>query len=452
MAFFAGKIAEQDVLREAAKSANNPEGVEAATAEIENYKKRLLAVLKIQKWVVDPARFPIKPTQKKFLDEADKKSSEIQMAEDLLKKLIEEGQGRSAAASSLWRKIKFNAEELKESLLSAIDDFSRTQIEPMEDKPDSDGTLGGTTSNGGISIPSTLNGGSGTPLVTSVGVQGAGSGVAPIVTRPVSISGTGSFIPAPSVDPTSQDSVGGDGGNGGQNDVNSGPKLDALLRRNYDGLGVDLKGCVDQFGLDEAYPCAIRQGTPECKRTTCSNQQMEQEFKRLRDYFVAKKESEMASCMRSHFLKKAKVYGLTRDQVAKKIKALKVRISRAKATAQTAKALKLQAELRKYQFRYNSKDYFKTSGCKTLARHLQCKLAAIWSVQDRLSYRTRKPDLVKKELFGKLPAAQQNACFDRVILGRELGAASESSPRGYGLDASVGGGPGGPDTAAEGVE
>jgi hypothetical protein len=428
VAFFAGKIAEQDAMREAARNANNLDGVQAATAEIESYQKRLWAILKIQKWLVDPSGISIQPTQKKFLDEARKKSSEIQLAEDLLKKLIEEGQGRSAAASSLWRKIKSNAEDLKDSLVSAIEDFT------PEMNPDNGGDLlVGPTSP--IDIPVR-------PSTGGTGVQGTGSGeTVPVRTNPVSISGTdagGVDLNVPSR--TSRPPVlnPGELAQGEVNDEVEDQTRDRVrddLKLNLTGMGQDLRGCVDQFGLEKAYPCAIRKSTTECKRTTCSNQKMEAEFVKLRDDFFARKERELASCGKSHFLKNAKVYGKTRDQVAKIIKTLKARISRAKATRQTAKVLKLQADLRKYQFRYNSKDYFATTACKTLARGLQCQLASIWSVQDRLSYRKRNPLLVKKALFGKLPRAQQqNACFNEVILGIPLEATARVTPRSQGIE------------------
>ncbi len=414
MRYFEGKLAEQDAIRKVAQDANDQDRVKTATTEIENFKKQIVAISKIQKWLVDPSGVQVTATQKIFLDRTGKRSSEIQLAEAELKKLTDAGQGRSEAALALWRKIKFYAEELKENLLLAIDDFAQ------ESSRDEGSILGGTTSiGGGVSGPTSAPG---------VTVPGAGSGVVvPGRTTSVAISGPESVsvdVPVlPSsggasvslqFEPMSEDS--------GDDTPEVRPRVkDDILNLNRAGLGKDLLGCVDQFGWDKAYPCSIRKSQTDCKRTTCSNQQMEAEFERLRTYFVTHKEKEMASCGKSHFLKKAKVYGMTREQVAKKIKALKARIGRASRTGQAAKVLSLQAELRKYQFRYHSKDYFESKPCKTIARDLQCKLAAIWSVQDRLSYRKRKPELVKRDLFGKLPPAQQNACFSQVIQGKGVG-------------------------------
>jgi hypothetical protein len=203
---------------------------------------------------------------------------------------------------------------------------------------------------------------------------------------------------------------------------------DKLDLQSLDG---EMASCVNEGSV--SYPCPIKISSTPCKRSTCSNPELDKKERELWRVFVElKKSAEFKRCAESDFTKKARIEERTRRQLAIKIVALEKRIKKLDSDGSAELAKKLRIELKSYQLRYHAKEFFSPGNCQKIARDLQCNLVAIWNVQDRLSYRKRWPWLVKRDLFPKLPPNQQDACFDEVILGNSkvTGSAAPSSNTG----------------------
>jgi hypothetical protein len=175
-------------------------------------------------------------------------------------------------------------------------------------------------------------------------------------------------------------------------------------------LDKEMTQCLKEFG-PSIYLCPIR-SDKECGKTTCSNNQLRNELKLSGDQFKEQKSDMKEVGCTGRFLEaNKKIKGLTRAELHRKILRLRVKLKRSPGDA------KLVTELKWREFDYHSPDYFSKSTCRDTARVLQCRYLQIQSAKERLGFRIRKHEWVKRDLFGTLPLEKQNACFDRVILG-----------------------------------
>lgn len=159
------------------------------------------------------------------------------------------------------------------------------------------------------------------------------------------------------------------------------------------------------------YICPIR-SDKECGKTTCTNQELRQAITQTGIEFKDRKgDLKEGGCTGRFLDANKKIKGLTRAELHRKIERLRKKLAR------SPRDTKLVAELKWREFDYHSPDYFSQSTCRDTARVLQCSYLQIQSAKERLSFRFRKHEWVKNDLFGTLPLEKQNACFDRVILG-----------------------------------
>ncbi len=176
-------------------------------------------------------------------------------------------------------------------------------------------------------------------------------------------------------------------------------------------LDQEMTKCMAEFG-ESTYLCPI-QSDPECGKTTCSNIHLIDALRQSGLIFKGMKGNLIDAGCTGRFLEtRKKIKGLTRAELHRKIERLRKKLARSPQDS------RLLTDLKWREFDYHSPEYFSGDTCKQTARVLQCRYLQIQSAKERLSFRVRKHEWVKNHLFGTLPLDKQNACFDRVFLGK----------------------------------
>ena len=184
-------------------------------------------------------------------------------------------------------------------------------------------------------------------------------------------------------------------------------------------LDPEMTKCMAEYG-EKTYLCPI-QSDPECGKITCSNLHLSEALRKSGLIFKGMKGNLIDAGCTGRFLETRKKFkGLTRAELQRKIERLRKKLARSPQDS------RLLTDLKWREFDYHSPEYFSGDTCKQTARDLQCGYLQIQSAKERLGFRIRKHEWVKNHLFGTLPLEKQNACFDRVLLGK--GVAPSVSP------------------------